>query len=386
MRNSYLIVGLDPGTTTGLAVLDINGKLLLLRSYRQIRLSKLRSIINSLGTPLIISSDRSSPPQSVIKFAQVVKAELYYPKSEPSVSIKDRIVSHYVSDKGVKIYDDHQRDALYSAVKAYQHYRESFIETEETVDKLLKKFRKEIINEIKARVVRGEPPASAFNSVLKGRRETATKDMLEVFRKAVASAKRSRERCEQQLKEALEEIKLLKRKLAERPHDKIIFRRESELSERERETIRELKLEVEKLRNELSLMEGKPPEGYLALKPVGKLTSSTLSLAIKDGYITKGCVIYASKVEGPPERLAEILERYGVSALVLDKVDDPIRLSFEKHGIAVLPSDELELEWRRGIPLVRSHLFRKLMKKEERQILEVYKEMLREIAEEVSEH
>ncbi len=66
-KPKYLIVGIDPGTTTAIAALDLEGNLLHLSSSRQMSMSDVTEVLYKIGKPLIIASDVHEMPYSVEK-------------------------------------------------------------------------------------------------------------------------------------------------------------------------------------------------------------------------------------------------------------------------------------------------------------------------------
>ncbi|MFX1598110.1 MAG: DUF460 domain-containing protein [Promethearchaeota archaeon] len=121
-----LIVGVDPGTTTGIAMLDFNGNVLTLRSTKIFSRSKIIRMISHFGTATVIATDVVPAPDFVQKLANVLKARLYLPSRVLSVAEKQEIVQQYAKEKNLKVANSHQRDALASAIKALSRFRNMF--------------------------------------------------------------------------------------------------------------------------------------------------------------------------------------------------------------------------------------------------------------------
>ncbi len=119
---AYLILGVDPGTTTGLAALDLRGKLLLLSSARSADDSWILSMVSSRGVPVIVATDVVPAPSRVEKIAAQFGAKLWAPSAKISVSFQDDVARRF----GGAPEDDHQRDALSAAYAAYLHYAPKF--------------------------------------------------------------------------------------------------------------------------------------------------------------------------------------------------------------------------------------------------------------------
>ncbi|MHA1409772.1 MAG: DUF460 domain-containing protein [Candidatus Odinarchaeia archaeon] len=121
-----LIVGIDPGITTGLAILNLNGELLALKSTKSFSKSRIISYIYRFGEPLIIASDTVPPSNFVIKLAKITRSKLFSPSKLMTVSEKKEIVSGYVTENHIKLSGSHQRDALAAAIKAFKFYEPLF--------------------------------------------------------------------------------------------------------------------------------------------------------------------------------------------------------------------------------------------------------------------
>src|SRR3989338_9246374 len=107
-----LIVGIDPGTTTAYAVLDIEGNLMHLNSSKQLDLKLLISDIIKLGKVVLVGTDKANVPRLVEAFATKVGARIVSPKEDLKVNEK-RDMTH-----NLNFNDEHQGDALASALFA----------------------------------------------------------------------------------------------------------------------------------------------------------------------------------------------------------------------------------------------------------------------------
>lgn len=117
-----LIVGLDPGITTGLAILDSNGKVMNIWSKRDARTSDIIKYIVKFGRPVIIATDVKRPPRKVISVASKFGCRVYSPDRHLAVQEKNRLAKSYQ----LKTEDIHELDALAAAAKAFHNYSEFF--------------------------------------------------------------------------------------------------------------------------------------------------------------------------------------------------------------------------------------------------------------------
>ncbi|MFA4861511.1 DUF460 domain-containing protein [Methanoregula sp.] len=140
----YMIVGIDPGTTTAIAALDLDGNLLHLVSSRQMTMSDVIESLYKVGKPLIIASDVQEMPFTVEKIRRSFSAVAFTPKQNTSVETKVELTAPF------PYANDHERDALSAALDAYRQYRHKF-------QNLLKRIPPgHDLDEVRARVIRGQ--------------------------------------------------------------------------------------------------------------------------------------------------------------------------------------------------------------------------------------
>lgn len=113
-NRKLLIAGIDPGITTGLAVLDIDGKLIHMNSSKHLDLNSLISDTIDYGKVILVGTDKSKVPGLVKAFATKLGARIISPNEDLKVSEKKQMTADF------KINDDHQGDALASALFAYK--------------------------------------------------------------------------------------------------------------------------------------------------------------------------------------------------------------------------------------------------------------------------
>ncbi len=138
-----LIIGVDPGTTSAYAVLDSKGSVLEVYSSRTLDFNSLLERVTRLGTPIIVGCDKSNPPSVAERLASKTGAKLFTPKQDLTVGEKKSLVS-------VSVGNDHELDALASAVNAYNHYKDLLVRVEKAARDALP----ELEDELKKVVVR----------------------------------------------------------------------------------------------------------------------------------------------------------------------------------------------------------------------------------------
>jgi predicted RNase H-like nuclease (RuvC/YqgF family) len=153
VKPRYLIVGIDPGTTTAAAALDLDGNILLLQSSRQMNMGDVIESLYRVGKPLIVASDVQEMPYTVEKIRRAFSAIAYTPKQDVSVETKIELTAPY------PYANDHERDALSAALDAYRQYRHKF-------QNLLKRIPPgHDLDEVRARVIRGQSLESVLGEM-----------------------------------------------------------------------------------------------------------------------------------------------------------------------------------------------------------------------------
>ncbi len=121
-----MIVGIDPGTNTGIAILDMHGNVVHISSKRSISKNGIIRGVSKFGRPLVVAVDVEPPPKNIEKIASAVGSVLFVPEKSMSVKEKSSIVKQFVKkyekETGIRIRfkSRHERDALAAAVKAWK--------------------------------------------------------------------------------------------------------------------------------------------------------------------------------------------------------------------------------------------------------------------------
>ncbi|MBI4177550.1 MAG: DUF460 domain-containing protein [Candidatus Aenigmarchaeota archaeon] len=116
-----LIVGIDPGVTTAVVILGLNGRIVDAKSRKFFSFSEITSSISAAGDPLIISSDVNPPPRLVHRVASAFGARLHYPS--------ELITAAKKAEMGKSLFhklNDHERDAYAAALMAFEYFRRDF--------------------------------------------------------------------------------------------------------------------------------------------------------------------------------------------------------------------------------------------------------------------
>ncbi len=137
-KKNYVIVGIDPGIETGLAVIDLSMRPLLVASSRELDRASILTKIYSVGIPVLVATDKNPPPDTVKKIASTLGVPLYVPPKSLSVAEKESLVEWFRrrSRTDIRIETSHERDALAAAIKAYKVFERKFAEIERKVREL----------------------------------------------------------------------------------------------------------------------------------------------------------------------------------------------------------------------------------------------------------
>jgi len=111
-----LIVGIDPGTTTAVAVVDISSDFYKVISKKFFSRGEVAQFIVDNGIPVVVASDVKKPSDFLKKIAATFGARLFYPKDDLSVDEKNEITNNF------KFENNHERDALAAALFAKKNF------------------------------------------------------------------------------------------------------------------------------------------------------------------------------------------------------------------------------------------------------------------------
>mgnify|MGYP001772691594 CR=1 FL=1 len=282
-KRRAILLGVDPGMSVGVAALDLDGRPLLVQSYKNPDREQIIADVLALGKPFMVAVDVAKPPDYVKKVAAALRALLYTPEEDLSVEEKQRIVNDYVSLYGVEVPDAHARDALAAAVKAYRQVKPLIDEVESKIRHISGLSRDEVV----VQVLRGRPLSEvleeAFIKVLsrgkvvepEERRSVKTSSCPEEVTRLQARVLELQSKVmklEEELKrrdELLENLEMELRFLRKRPVDEECERRVNQLQV-ELEALRKLLVEkstlINAMRDKVTMLENLLVETALGKK------------------------------------------------------------------------------------------------------------------------
>lgn len=116
-----MIVGIDPGTTVGVSILDTEGNIIHVTSRKYANKNEIISLVSSYGRPIIVSSDKNPTPKYVEKVSSSFGSKLFFPEQPLLVKQKYKITRDYLD----AIHNTHEMDSLAAAIIAWKANRKS---------------------------------------------------------------------------------------------------------------------------------------------------------------------------------------------------------------------------------------------------------------------
>ncbi len=148
-RRDYVIIGLDPGTTTGVAVVDIDGNVLDVISTRTADTAEIIEWIIDHGRPFMVAADVTPMPETVEKIRQSFDAAAWTPETDLLIDRKQH------RTRSIGYDNDHERDAAAAALFAFDDHASQFERIASRVPPQLD------TEELIARVIRAEESIEA---------------------------------------------------------------------------------------------------------------------------------------------------------------------------------------------------------------------------------
>ena len=162
-----VILGIDPGTTLGYAMLHLDGSISEVGSSKQMDLNKLIRYVTDMARVLVVSTDKRNPPEFVSKFAVSIGARVIVPKEDISVTDKKEVAG--------KTGNSHERDALASAFHAYKELRALI----EKIDNFVRKQGKQgIAEDLRYLVIKYQMSIRYALDILEKEEETVTEQVV----------------------------------------------------------------------------------------------------------------------------------------------------------------------------------------------------------------
>ncbi|MFB6185974.1 MAG: DUF460 domain-containing protein [Halobacteriaceae archaeon] len=337
-RRDPVIVGIDPGTTTAVALSDLDGNILDVWSSRMADTGEVIEWIIDHGRPVLIAADVTPMPETVEKIRRSFNAAGWTPQTDLPIDEKQHRTRQQVVE------NDHERDAMAAALYAYDDHHEQF-------DTIARKTPAQLnLGEVVQKVIGEE---TALDTVIEELTETTDQDTTEPTEQTHERSPEERriDQLETQVERLQDKIDDLEDKLDEK-NDKI-DEYERELSEarrqerkeaRERREVARLERKNEQLRREreeaqdtIANLEDKierlkvlwkldhsnfsdidQNNDLVPIKPVEKFTVEALEAANDTYGLAQDDVVYLRDATGAGQQAAEYLANISPKIVLIE--------------------------------------------------------------------
>ncbi len=366
-RRDHVVVGIDPGTTTAVAIVGLEGEVLDVWSSRTSDTADVIEWIVERGRPVIVAADVTPMPETVEKFRRSFDAAGWTPDSDLPIDEKQHRTREQPYD------DDHQRDAMAAALYAIDAHEDQF---ERIAAKLPPGLDR---GEVTARVVAGEESVEAVLTDLNDddtggeeesnehepRELTEEEQRIKDLERQVERLQSHVETLEGRVEDRDDRIDELESELSlARREERTQVRKDREVSrlerkanrlERERdearEAVDELEQKVERMKALWKLDHSNfsdvsaEKEGLVPVKVVEKFTKGAIREADEQYGIAGGDVVYIRDASGAGRSTAQLVAEFDPRVILKDgglsEVADEILFEAE---IPVGPADDVAMQ------------------------------------------
>ncbi|PSP55608.1 DUF460 domain-containing protein [Halobacteriales archaeon QS_1_67_19] len=366
-RRDHVLVGIDPGTTTAVAVLDLDGTVLDVFSTRTADTAEVIEWIIERGRPVVVAADVEPMPETVEKIRRSFDAKGWIPDSDLPVDEKQHRTREQEYD------NDHERDAMAAALHAYDDHGAQF-------DRIAAKVPPNVDRgEITARVVAGEDSVETALAALTEDEESDEEETEHTPRELTPEEKRIKQ-LESQVERLENHVEDLNDTIAEK--DDRIEELERELDEarseerkevRERRAVTRLERENDRLERRLDErddrieeLEGKlarlkelwkldhsdfsdvseKKAGLTPVKPVAKFTKDAIAAADESFGLATDDVVYLRDASGAGRSTAERLADVDPQVVLIGEggLSDAADEVLFANEIPVGPADDVTIQ------------------------------------------
>ncbi len=327
-RRDHVVVGIDPGTTTAVALLDLDGDVLDVWSTRTAATADVIEWIVDHGRPVIIAADVDPMPETVEKIRRSFDAAGWRPSSDLRVDEK----LHRTREKA---YDnDHERDAMAAALFAFDAHEDQFTRI---AAKTPPQFDR---GEVIARVVAGEESVETVINDLTEDEESDDDSVEDTHRELTAEEKEIKrlnariERLEDYVEDLKETVAEKTDQIADLEDELTEARREERRQARERREITRLERKNKRLQRDVEAAEDTNEEleaklerlkelwkldhsnfadvadekrDLVPIKPVAQFTKDAIEAADNAYGLASGDVVYLRDASGAGRATAKQL-------------------------------------------------------------------------------
>jgi predicted RNase H-like nuclease (RuvC/YqgF family) len=364
-RRDHVIVGIDPGTTTAVALVDLDGTPLDVYSTRTDDTAAVIEWIIEHGRPLLVAADVTPMPETVEGFRRSFDAAGWTPDRDLPVDGKKHRTREASYD------NDHERDALAAALYAFDAHEDQF---ERIARKLPPQFDR---GEVTAAVLSEEESVETVLDRMVVDEEDDDEGVEHMARELTAEEKeinrlRDRvDRLESHVSDLKDTVAEKEAEIEEYEAELSAARREERREARERREVTRLRRENERLEEELdeererteaaeAKLErlkrlwkldhsnfadvGGEERDLVPVKPVEQFTTAAIDEADEAFGLAEGDVVYVRDASGAGRSTAERLA--GVDPRVLLKegtLPDQAKAVLHERGVAYGPAEDVPI-------------------------------------------
>jgi len=327
-RRDHVVVGIDPGTTTAVALLDLDGSVLDVWSTRTADTAEVIEWIIEHGRPVLVAADVEPMPETVEKTRRSFDAGGWIPDRDLPVDEKLHRTREQPYD------NDHERDALAAALFAFDDHAEQFERVAAKTPPQLDR------GEVIARVVGSDESVEAVVAELTEDDEDDAESTEHDPRELTAEEKKIKRlearigRLEDHIEDLDDTIERKDERVDELEAELSEARREERREARERREVTRLERENERLKRELAEAEAANEEldaklerlkelwkldhsnfadvaaekrDLVPVKPVEQFTTGAIEAAEEAYGIAPGDIVYLRDASGAGRSTARLL-------------------------------------------------------------------------------
>lgn len=117
-----LIAGIDPGTTTGICLIDLKGHCVLIKSMKNVGKETIIEEMMKHGKVVAIATDKVPIPDTIMKIGAMMNVKVFSPSRSMSQEYKTNMMKRF----GIITKNLHQRDACAAALWLYHKFENKF--------------------------------------------------------------------------------------------------------------------------------------------------------------------------------------------------------------------------------------------------------------------
>lgn len=419
--------------TVGVAILNLSGEILNVKSFKEASRADITRHIISYGKTVLVATDVHNPPKMVKKMAASLNSKIYFPYRDMAVSAKNELVDDYIyshdhnpqttrsKDASESIPQNaHERDALAAAIQGYKKYQKKLEQIERKTQET--ELTPQMVDEIKVSVINEIPITKAINSTINkfihqghsNNEKSSNDDMVpdlmsedshEIIHrlqskvksqeKQIKNLKSKNSILEYKVNEYQDEISLLENKIQKLQYQysqNILQQKEiatknsiikgiQEKYYHEKELRKTLEEQLESIKRMRAMELSREA---VPVKIIDTFSKDGIREAASSRNIKRGDVVLLKSSEGGGSHTASLIVKLGVKAVITtDKMSHQAKEEFEKHMIPLLEEGEVDLKMadefaiilsrdlEREIEKWNNHQKEKLKKEERNRLLKI---------------